>query len=480
MARTSAIRTRVACAFVAILSLIALSFAAPIAHAAEGNIDPNTKGSMTIHKFANPDSGQTGDGTDLGEKKPTTEPVAGVKFTVARVKGVDLTTTAGWEAAKKVDPTKVETENPQVSEPTNEQGDTTVNNLSVGLYLVTETEAPAFVTTKAAPFLVTIPFPNKDKTWLYNVHVYPKNTIVTKDEIPVKVIKDDAKIHFPGDTIVWTINQKIPALAPGEKLTKFEIVDLLPKGVDKIKTSSVKVTSGDNAQPTITVSENNEVKVAFEGNELNKLSSGKSMTVEITATVAQDIAGELSNQSSTTINDQVFKSVDDPKNADPKKPENGNPTVIAFAPLTINKVNSQKQALDGAKFDVWAAASDGTCKAKPTGEGVKHLETKSGAGDTRGTTTLQVKEGDYCVQETEAPVGYEISSDYKDGKLVKIAKGSAPIEILNLKVNEAGTNGLLNLPLTGAAGMVVMTLLGAALIAAAFGFGFVALRRNKD
>ncbi|MGV9191321.1 hypothetical protein ACTOVQ_00785 [Arcanobacterium canis] len=80
MARTSAIRTRVACAFVAILSLIALSFAAPIAHAAEGNIDPNTKGSMTIHKFANPDSGQTGDGTDLGEKKPTTEPVSGVVF----------------------------------------------------------------------------------------------------------------------------------------------------------------------------------------------------------------------------------------------------------------------------------------------------------------------------------------------------------------------------------------------------------------
>lgn len=71
---------------------------------------------------------------------------------------------------------------------TNDQGVVKFDNLEVGLYLVMETTLPQAVTQKADPFLVSIPMtrigagenettnPN-NKVWMYDVTVYPKNSI---------------------------------------------------------------------------------------------------------------------------------------------------------------------------------------------------------------------------------------------------------------------------------------------------------------
>ena len=59
---------------------------------------------------------------------------------------------------------------------TDENGEAKFNNLSLGLYLVQETDAPAQITGKVGDFLVSIPMTNADEDdWLYDVHVYPKN-----------------------------------------------------------------------------------------------------------------------------------------------------------------------------------------------------------------------------------------------------------------------------------------------------------------
>ena len=72
---------------------------------------------------------------------------------------------------------------------TNEaEGKVVFNELPVGLYLVIETTSPAAVTQKVEPFLVSIPMTrigadasemvNKNQeSWLYDVTVYPKNSI---------------------------------------------------------------------------------------------------------------------------------------------------------------------------------------------------------------------------------------------------------------------------------------------------------------
>ena len=58
------------------------------------------------------------------------------------------------------------------------------DGLDLGLYLVVETSAPDKVTSPADPFLVSVPMTriadttttNKLTDWIYDVHVYPKNS----------------------------------------------------------------------------------------------------------------------------------------------------------------------------------------------------------------------------------------------------------------------------------------------------------------
>ena len=66
---------------------------------------------------------------------------------------------------------------------TTKDGKTTFNDLELGLYLVVETTKPKSVTSAVEPFLVSVPMTkvgengNADPTeWLYDIHVYPKNS----------------------------------------------------------------------------------------------------------------------------------------------------------------------------------------------------------------------------------------------------------------------------------------------------------------
>ena len=68
--------------------------------------------------------------------------------------------------------------------------------LELGLYLVIETKAPDSVTTACVPFFVSIPMTKGDgsqtnalQDWLYDVHVYPKNSTSYGDALLQKVGK---------------------------------------------------------------------------------------------------------------------------------------------------------------------------------------------------------------------------------------------------------------------------------------------------
>lgn len=200
-------------------AVMALSVCALPAAAAEGEgndaaatapktststIDTDKKGSITIHKYL-VDGEVNGGSSNYGEKlteAPTAEAAKDVGFSIYQVmnaeelvayyngkdntepKASDYTIDAADKTKVKKGSTEyVMTGNEQKTDAT---GVTTFNQLEVGLYLVVETTKPAAVTEAVKPFLVSVPMTKvgadgkADPTqWLYDIHVYPKNSTQT-------------------------------------------------------------------------------------------------------------------------------------------------------------------------------------------------------------------------------------------------------------------------------------------------------------
>lgn len=202
--------------FTAILSAaLALSLCAMPAMAAEGatddttppktstsTIDTQKEGSITIYKRAldGENHGAAGDGETMEAEAPGTA-LKDTGFTLYQVMDTEallayyngLSTGAEPEITVEScfkDKTSYTKENlkdtihlAREEEFTNEaEGKVVFNELPVGLYLVIETTSPAAVTQKVEPFLVSIPMTRIGDTaageqWLYDVTVYPKNSI---------------------------------------------------------------------------------------------------------------------------------------------------------------------------------------------------------------------------------------------------------------------------------------------------------------
>lgn len=210
--------------FTAILSAaLTLSLCAMPAMATEGGTtagtpladgmpvwDTTKKGSITIHKFEyNPSSGapsQQGTGAEGEAAPPGAKPLGGVTFEIYKVQNEEWLKAyyGGQAAATGQDFSNIDASNYYSTNSTT--GAITVNGskidtvttatsgtdigvakkdgLALGLYLVVETSSPDKVTSPAAPFLVSVPMTriadttttNKLTDWIYDVHVYPKNS----------------------------------------------------------------------------------------------------------------------------------------------------------------------------------------------------------------------------------------------------------------------------------------------------------------
>ncbi len=165
------------------LSMMTMTAFAAETPAKMPTIDENQKGSITIHKYEyNGEGGETGTGeTSDASKVPTegAEPLANVKFKITKIAeldayyGKDSGKLPSVEEAQSIAATKTDS----VEKATGSDGVATFDNLSLGLYLVQETEAPAQITGRVRDFLVSVPMTNATgDDWLYYVHVYPKNS----------------------------------------------------------------------------------------------------------------------------------------------------------------------------------------------------------------------------------------------------------------------------------------------------------------
>lgn len=216
-------------------AVMALSVCALPAAAAEGNasttatkyttstINKSKRGSITIYKRAEL-TDQTDRPKSTGEKiqNPSGDPLENAGFTVYKVldanKLVEYYNGLSTETVKEItvascfkDGTAATAHTKENLKPgiakaavkdsnnetelfTNDQGVVKFDNLEVGLYLVMETTLPQAVTKKTEPFLISVPMTRigategeteneNQKVWMYDVTVYPKNSIAQGDVI---------------------------------------------------------------------------------------------------------------------------------------------------------------------------------------------------------------------------------------------------------------------------------------------------------
>lgn len=245
---------------------LALSLCAMPAMAAEGSGTTTTPtanpvwtqdtGSITIHKYEwNGDAGKTGTG-EPGDSLPTNEkgetptPLAGATFTVYQVKnaedlkkyydGKDVAWPTSWEDYAEPDTTtggyklkseKVEAVTEIGSKTTDASGVVKFEKLSLGLYLVLETKTPDSVRTACVPFFVSVPMTKVSTDtngaltdWLYDVHVFPKNSTAYGQAVLQKVGKQSGtdeevltmqgykfKLYKKNDDGAWTWIERKPA-----------------------------------------------------------------------------------------------------------------------------------------------------------------------------------------------------------------------------------------------------------------------------
>ncbi|GAA3893893.1 SpaH/EbpB family LPXTG-anchored major pilin [Leifsonia kafniensis] len=484
-------------------AVLAMTFAAPAS--AAPLVDATQKGSIAVHKFEQPktSTGLAHNGTQVDTTGLTAIP--GVTFLAQQVNTIDLTTNAGWKKANTLSTTfkaadSVGTINAAgftlaagASQITDASGTALFGNLPVGLYLVTETGVPAGVTA-AAPFLVSVPLtdPTNKDNWLYNVHVYPKNS---KAGV-TKTVQDAAGVKL-GDEITFTIQGDIPdntVVAGVETITGYKITDTLdPKLTYANKTVVTLVKSDGTAGPALAAGTDytvvhdgivapgtNTVSIEFTTAGRAILAANNTSTVKVVLSATVNTIGEIENTAALYPNQSSITT---------GIPVVTPPVVTKWGEITLKKVNGAGTALTGAEFSVYtslANAKAGTNAVSLGGKTVFPVTAANGEltisglrysdwADGKTLATNDPAYRTYYLVETKAPVGYELLAE-PISFLVTAATTAVGVD---LNVVNVPSNSGFELPFTGGPGTLALYIGGGLLLAGAVVF-FVRSRRATN
>ncbi len=527
MTLSSRAGVRRAAALTTALSLSAFGVLAAGAAAQAATLDPDQLGSITIHKFANPGGGAAN--PDGSGTQPGSEPIAGVTFEYCLIDGIDLFdgTNTGWDAVNAI--TQAEKTAAQTGATlagydltgcqtvvTGADGTVTTPDIATGPYFVREIDAPSNVVAPATPFIVTVPTPavNEGATgapldgeWVYDVNVYPKNTIA--DGPRKNIVGQEENGAALGAAIDYEVTTKIPALAEGQTYDTFVLTDTLDAKLTPhtdLSTVSVSVFGGaDFVQGTdyTPVWSGQVLTVTFTPAGLSKLVAGQNVVVAFEAEA--NAVGEILNIAYVNLNGMQLTP------GTPNGP-GGSPTnevATRWGNLTALKVNAADatDTLAGAQFEIYMGLTDAAgCVAdiatlpvvNEPGTTTPLVVTSAAdgsvvfpglwVGDTEllvaadGTVTDVNEEGHdyaqrcYVLKEIAAPAGFVLPAG--DAALTEVVvaagdNGTVPlIEIDNTQ------QGVPTLPFTGADGQLALTITGVALAIIAVGGALVFNRRK--
>lgn len=400
---------------------------------------------------------------------------------------------------------------------------------------------PIKVTKQVNPFLVTVPLPDtQTHTWIYNLKIYPKNDVSTsKVEKKAQTAPNKPFIDGTTTTMGWDISIPLTAIKDGGKTyTNVSFTD--PINTDFLNYSSVKnvkVTDKDgNASDTLETTDYEVEGYSSIGNNPDKVNLAKSenlknvkwIRVKLTTTgltkASAKVGGKLTATVVTTviapgnIKNYINTDVDGvatgeggktpgciptkqkPCDEDPNHPHEGGDTTN-FAKLTIDKVglsdNDNKdngKPLQGAIFNVYEAAPGKTVddlKGKTVDAAGSDLVKTGGHVRTMTATDDKGKASDsffvgnganvshvYCAVETKAPDGFELDNKLHCVNLTAGADNSANTLKINNKKSTSLDKILGNLPMTGARGLVILTVCG--IVGIAGTLFYIVMKRRKE
>jgi hypothetical protein len=500
--KTFAARAAATLGAVAIGALAIFGSAVP-ASAAGANVDATQTRTLTIHKHERTATNGAVAGTGqkiTGASNLTAlgNPLSGVTFQVQQITDIDLGTNAGWTTVQGLTAAQAASRalGAASSVVTNAGGEAVFNNLPIGAYLVQETAAGTKVVDRTAPFLVTVPTATgkagtPSNTWVYDVHVYPKNstTDLTKTRVPAAAGTPEA---LNADLQRWTVAARIPQIAAGETFENFSIVDSIDTAVLKLLTNDQPsgvaaggtVTATNAAGAAFSLSAGTDYTVvksadgktltlAFTASGHTKLAANKGGTVSLNvltkaiAVPATTPAGTITNNASSTIKISNSPAATNTTSA--------TGTVASFqfftySPVTDANGTTTKSPLANASFELYPSQADaqaGTNKIIFNG-------TSSWTTDANGQYTFPVlNSGTYVVKETTAPAGFELPTL----NIPTTGAGTTTTYYAELPHNQQLPTWAL--PFTGGNGPVLFATGGGALLVIALGAALVVARRRR-
>ncbi|MGN0590743.1 SpaH/EbpB family LPXTG-anchored major pilin [Ruminococcus sp.] len=299
-----------------------------------------------------------------------------------------------------------------------------------------------------------------------------------KEEVNVTKTADKTSVT-KNEKVTYTITVDVPTYPANATDRTFSVSDLLPDGLT-LDTASIKVQieGVDVAAAAYTLATTATAEYTFKLSVDNAQYTdnwtaygGKQLVITYTATLNDDDTTEVNVQETNTV---TFDYSNYPYIENSHKQKSDTVDVTTFA-IKIDKYaeGDESAKLANAKFDLYRTATqeendDGTAVTIPhtSIKGVK-LEGDL-ATDSNGVALFAKYEAngtnyDYYLVETQAPAGYNILD-----KAIKVNFTDADVKasagIYTVKVpNSSG----IKLPITGAAGTVIFTVIGIVLMAAA-------------
>lgn len=471
------------------------------------------KASLTVHKYLGATTNLKHDGTAIAAGELPKAPLAGVNFKLYKVEGVDISKNDDLKVAREISEhaitvneakteitvnSKTYTIKPAkpASAVTDTDGTAKFADVERGLYVVVEDldgsakimngaeEVVKEKITPIAPFAVTLPMTNPDgKAWNADVHVYPKNQENTLDkkvkDKNVTTLNQGAKA--PADEFTYILSTKstgADANGDGEMNAAdlggvYKIVDQLPANVEYVKTTA-KIAGADTTDFDATTKSEGDparttVTVAFKGAGLDTIAAGTDIEVTLHVKLKSVPADGLTKNTG-----QLFPNKYSEDNG---KPITSPEVETRHGDIVIKKVNSAGETLAGAVFSVHLDTSaEKDCSSygptiKTSNEtkkdGLARISDLQMTDWIDGEAVAADKQVPYCLVEEQAPAGYQILPKAIKFSLTKpgtVTDLSAAAEAKAGNALDITNHKNLGLPLTGAEGILLVSVLGLILV----------------
>lgn len=351
------------------------------------------------------------------------------------------------------------------------------------------------VTKVSVPFLVSLPFTEKNGTTVKDLKVYPKNS-TGEESIDKKIVEGETEKLTTaaniGDTVNYKVTYSVPVTENG--LESLVITDTMSKGLTFNESSdSVTVYNGD----TKVDSENYSVKKSVDSSTGEQIIT-ITFTSEYCQSLTTDSTQEFTITYTATLNEKAVLGQTGNTNKVQLKYTNKGEEEKTISPDKDKEVkvftygiDLTKQGEGGAKLsEVEFKLTDGTNEINVLKSGDAYYP----SNDTKASSTVTtdnngeihirgLKPGTYKLKETKTNAGYVL---LKNPVVIVITQTNATTGVATAKVGNKDVtmiedNGSLtakvpltvvnskgfNLPVTGGRGIALFTIAGIAIVAAA-------------